>query len=104
MTAARAAAITYNCTGRGGNARCRAAHKAGRPVHIIPPWSSDTPTIVLPTYHYATEQEARAALAAADAAPIVTTDDELYAYRAAAIAHRLPVGWTDPTRRHGNPR
>jgi hypothetical protein len=84
---------------KGPNA-CRRASKAGRPVHIVPPRSSSGLSVVLPTYHYATEVEARDALALAEAsAPLVTCDSDLFAYRAQRIAYKLPVGWVDPSRR-----
>lgn len=90
---------------KGPNPHCRAAFKSGLPVHVIPNspvWErpADELTIILPTYHYATEREARQAVAEAHAsAPVVTCDDDLYAFRARGIAHKLPVGWVDPTRR-----
>lgn len=90
--------IRDRCTGP--NRHCRAAAREGRLVHIIPGHDLDNdPVIILPTNHYATAQGARDALAAAADAPIVTCDDDLYRYRAAGVAHRLPVGWVDPTRR-----
>lgn len=102
--------LSPHCTGRVGNAACREAHRAGRSVHIIPPRSRYTivddraqlldPILILPTYHFATVEEGLAAVRDAMAtAPTVATDDDLYAYRAAGIAHYLPVGWVDPTRR-----
>jgi hypothetical protein len=84
---------------KGPNA-CRRASKAGRPVHIVPPRSSSGLSVVLPTYHYATEREALAALELAEAtAPVVTCDSELFLYRAQRIAYKLPTGWVDPSRR-----
>lgn len=93
---------------KGPNPACRAAHRAGRPVHVIPPRGrfeivNDRarkldPTLVLATYHFATAEDGMAAIADAIAnAPTVATDDDLYAFRAAGVAHFLPVGWIDPT-------
>ena len=89
------------CTGP--NRACRAAHKAGRSVHVIPqtgPDASAHPRLVMPTYHYRTSAEGIAAIAVAEeTAPTVTCDDDLYACRRMGIPHYLPVGWIDPTRR-----
>lgn len=95
----RANLITRTCTGRGGHPRCRAAYREGLPVHVIPTWSADTPAVVLPSYHFATEAEALAAVEQAQTAPLVRTDADLYRYRAEGVAYRLPVGWVDPSRR-----
>lgn len=101
--------VDLNCGGRGTHADCKAGRKAGLPVHIIPGSRFDLDptmrppdglTLVMPTYHYATERQARDAVAEAYAtAPVVTCDDDLYAFRACNIAHKLPVGWVDPSRR-----
>lgn len=94
----RSAYIIADCNGP--NPKCKAAHKRGVTTHIIPPYSRDTPTIILPTYHYFDEMAARDALADAEKnAPLVTCDDDLYRFRREGIAHKLPVGWKDPTRR-----
>lgn len=85
---------------KGDNPRCKAARKQGMFVHIIPSWSRDTQSIILPTYHYSTREDAIAALERArTTAPVVTCDADLYEFRARAIAHKLPVGWIDPSRR-----
>lgn len=56
--------------------------------------------LVLPTCHFTTVDEGMAAIRDAMVnAPTVATDDDLYAYRAAGVAHFLPAGWVDPTRR-----
>lgn len=92
--------LNLECTGRGGNDNCRKGYRDGRPVHIVPKWDRETPTVILPTYHYADEGLAVEALINATLhAPTVTTDEELYAYRLQRIAHKLPVGWVDPSRR-----
>jgi hypothetical protein len=70
-------------------------------VHIIPAPGGP----VLNTYHYATEADARAALADAEInAPIVTCDDDLARFRAENVSYRLPVGWCDPTMRRAADR
>jgi hypothetical protein len=54
----------------------------------------------MPTYHYATEDEGRAAIyEAVRTAPTVYGDADLYLYREQNIPHFLPVGWIDPTMR-----
>lgn len=92
---------TIRDTCDGPNRACRVAHRAGRPVHIIPPMvGADAPKLILPTYHYATPQEAMTALEHAMAtATTIRTDEDLYAARVTNVAHFLPVGWVDPTRR-----
>jgi hypothetical protein len=86
--------IHTDCTGP--NRACRAAAKAGRMIHIIPAPGGP----VLPTYHFSSEDDARAALAKAEAfAPTVRNDADLFTCRDAGIAYRLPVGWCDPTMR-----
>lgn len=88
--------IYTDCTGP--NRACKAAAKAGRTVHIIPPPGS----VVLGTYHYATETEARAAFAHDQAnAPMVNTDDDLARYTKAKVSYRLPEGWVHPDYRRG---
>lgn len=87
---------------KGPNKECRAAHRAGRSVHITPAFDSRTPhpRVVLATYHYATEEEALLALARARTnARIIMTDDDLYAAREANEAYILMPGWIDPSRR-----
>lgn len=101
--------IDLDCGGKGTNPACKAARRAGRPVHIIPGSRFDLDptmcppdglTLVLETYHYATEAEAREAVAEAYAtAPVVTCDADLYDFRARGIAYKLPEGWIDPSRR-----
>lgn len=67
------------------NPECRKAHFAGRPVHITPahtdPRANDF-TLVLPDYHFETEDEAVAALdsawATAEVANNVTERDDAY--------------------------
>lgn len=99
------------CTGP--NFACRAAHRTGLSVHVIPAASRYEivgdrarlldPILVLPTYHFLTAQDGIEFIHLAErTAPTVATDDDLYAYRARGIAHYLPVGWTDPTRRTGS--
>lgn len=93
--------LSDNCTGRRGHRDCRDAHRAGLPVHVIPPLHDPAkPSLVMPSYHFATAEAGIAAINDALAnAPIVATDADLYAYRAAGVAYRLPAGWIDPTRR-----
>jgi hypothetical protein len=60
----------------------------------------NTPTLVMPTYHYATEDEGREAIhEALRTAPTVYGDADLAEYRERNIPHFLPVGWVDPTMR-----
>ena len=101
--------VDLDCGGKGSHRDCKDARRVGRPVHIIPGSRFDPDptmrppdglTLVLATYHYATETEAREAVAEAYAtAPVVTCDEDLYDFRARGIAHKLPEGWIDPSRR-----
>lgn len=98
MTTTRSTYIDHDC--RGTNAKCKAARRAGLPVHIIPAAVDGEPWIILPTYHYATAPDAvRALLDATRNAPLVTCDDDLYLFRRQHIAHKIPRGFIDPTRR-----
>lgn len=93
----------------GPNAACRAAHKAGRTVHVTEAvgqfpvdqkFRSLVPALVMPSWHFATAEEGIAALADARTNALMISDDEsLYAARAAGLPHLLPVRWVDPTRR-----
>jgi hypothetical protein len=90
------------CTGRGGNSTCRQGYDDGRPWHVIPPVVdvAKRPALVMPTYHYATIEDGVGSVRTAMAtAPMVATDDDLYRYRAAGVAYKLPPGWIDPSRR-----
>jgi hypothetical protein len=94
---------------KGPNARCWAAHKAGRTVHVIEAtWKfprdlehrSIVPALVMPSCHYATAEEGIAALKEARTyAVMIQTDADLYAAREAGVPHLLPVRWIDPSRR-----
>lgn len=94
---------------KGPNAACRAAHKAGRTVHVIEAtWKfprdaqhrSVVPSLVMPSWHFATAEEGIAALREARAnAILIHTDAQLYAAREMELPHILPVRWVDPTRR-----
>ncbi|NEB63514.1 hypothetical protein G3I61_28295 [Streptomyces diastaticus] len=60
----------------------------------------DSGSLIMPTYHYASEEDGRAAIEQAhETAPVITTDDELYDARARGIAHKLSAGWIDPSMR-----
>jgi hypothetical protein len=87
------------CTGP--NRACRAAHKAGRSVHVIPGMVDSTePRLVMPTYHYHTSADGIEAIMQAETtAPTVRNDADLADFRARKIAHFLPVGWCDPSMR-----
>ena len=93
--------LSDHCTGP--NRACRAAHKAGRSIHVIPTMRPDprtAPALVMPTYHYTTAQDGIDAINQAFAtAPMVATEDDLYRFRAERVAHFLPIGWIDPSRR-----
>jgi hypothetical protein len=84
------------CTGP--NRACRAAHKSGRSVHVIPESGGPkSPRLVMPTNHYRTSAEGVIAIAEAEeSAPTVSSDADLFAYREAGMPHFLPVGWIDP--------
>lgn len=73
------------------NATCKKAIAAGRPVHIIPAHTdprAEAVHLVLPDFHFATVDEATAALevAWADAETVFT-----FADRNAAYARNVPV-------------
>lgn len=91
--------LDEDCSGPHG--ACGSGHEQGRPVHLIPAVTDDTtPRLVLPTYHFTTVAEGVEAITRAYAtAPTITTDEELYAARRAGIAHLIPRGWIDPSRR-----
>jgi hypothetical protein len=93
--------LSETCTGP--NRACRAAHREGRSVHVIPGsirGRADQPALIMPTYHFATVDEGMGYIRDAwNTAPMVVTDEDLDRYRAANIAHKLPVGWVDPSRR-----
>lgn len=82
----------------GPNENCRAAHRAGRSVHVIPgPHSAFHEALVMPTYHYATSADGIDAIYdALENAPMVDNDEDLKRYRTEKVAFRLPVGWVDP--------
>jgi len=96
-----ATVLSHNCTGP--NDACRKAHRDGRSVHMIPDAGRNpgaSPALIMPMYHYATEDDGRQAInRAIETAPTVTCDEDLYTYRRQGVAHFLPVGWIDPTRR-----
>lgn len=88
------------CTGSRGSEACKFAHKLGRSVHMITEYDSWVPSLVMPTTHWVTVEDGIAAINDAwENAPMITTDAQLYEARALKIAHKLPVGWVDPTRR-----
>lgn len=88
--------LSHNCTGP--NPQCKRDARNGRLVHMIA--DIDCGSLVMPTYHFASEEEGREALTRADeTAPTVTTDAELYEMREQGIPHKLPAGWVDPSRR-----
>lgn len=87
--------LDHDC--KGPNKKCRAAHKEGRIVHVNTDWNPLEPTLVQPTHHFVSEDHGRAMIASwMETAVTVTCDAELYACRAAGVAHKLPVGWVDP--------
>lgn len=95
--------ISRDCSGP--NAKCRCAARNGKPVHVIPtPMGPMLPSLVMPTYHYATEEEGFTAIREAfRTAPTVYGDADLELYRNDGVPHFLPVGWIDPTRRGSGP-
>ncbi|QKZ20276.1 hypothetical protein [Streptomyces chartreusis] len=90
--------VWEECTGP--NRHCKKAHRQGRPVHIIPAAFADSSSLVLPTHHYASQDEARAAVAdARRTADTIAADRQLYTARRLRRPYRLLPGWIDPTRR-----
>lgn len=92
--------VRPDCTGP--NRNCRKAVRQGRSVHIIPSGFADGGHLVLPTYHYETEEQARDAVEAARRdAVVIRSDAMLCEARRRRQAYRLLPGWIDPTRRYG---
>lgn len=90
--------VASNCPGP--NRACKAAFRKGLRVHVRPDYSLQEPALVMPGYHYETSADGvEAIMHAAEAAPLVHTDEDLYRYRAAGLPYFLPVGWVDPSRR-----
>ncbi|MFJ3365839.1 hypothetical protein [Streptomyces anthocyanicus] len=90
--------VWEECTGP--NRHCKKAHRQGRTVHVIPADFADSSHLVLPSYHYASEEEARAAVAhARRTAVVIGADGQLYKARRLRRPYRLLPGWIDPTRR-----
>ncbi|MGW0844326.1 hypothetical protein ACWD26_30135 [Streptomyces sp. NPDC002787] len=90
--------VWEECTGP--NRHCKKAYRQGRTVHIIPAAFADSSHLVLPTNHYASQEEARAAVAdARRTAVIIAADGQLYKARRLRRPYRLLPGWVDPTRR-----
>lgn len=85
----------------GPNPACRAAAVKGRKVHVTTGQrSAFQEALVMPTYHFKTSAEGIESIYDAwETAPLVQTDEDLDRYRAENRAHRLPVGWVDPSRR-----
>ena len=82
-------AIAWISTGGCQNRRCRQAVKAGRPVHITPAHTDPRAaavTLALPEYHFATADEAAAALElawkTAETAETAAQRDDAYARHA----------------------
>lgn len=88
--------LSHNCTGP--NPECTRDARDGRTVHMIPRLHSGG--LVMPSYHFASEEEGREALTQAyETAPTITTDEELHEARRQGIPHKLSPGWIDPSRR-----
>lgn len=86
--------------GPGSHPNCKIAAREGRRVHVIPGHTEGEPRLILPNYHFHTLDEAQAAIREAELfAPMVETDLDLAIFRQQKIAHKLPVGWIDPSRR-----
>lgn len=92
--------LDENCTGSRGAKSCKQAHAEGRNVHMITKYNPEMESLIMPTWHFATIEEGSSALKSAyETAVTITTDEELFAARAAKIPHKLPLGWIDPSRR-----
>jgi len=99
-----AAVVTsVHCTGP--NAACRAAHRAGRSVHVIPshhdPKQDTHGRLVMATYHYFTAQAGIAAVEAAlrDARTVSSDEEWLETEAAHEVSFRTIPGVNHPTRR-----
>lgn len=92
--------MTLNAHCTGPNRNCKKAAKNGQFVHMIPEWDASRETLIMPSYHFETEEIGRHAIETAYInAVTIKTDDELYDARKRGIAHKLPIGWIDPSRR-----
>lgn len=88
--------LSQDCTGP--NPHCKREAREGRRVHMIA--EIDAGSLVMPTFHFVSEDEGREAFARADeTAPVITTDAELYAAREQGIPHKLSADWVDPSMR-----
>jgi len=89
--------ITTRTTGC-QNEKCKSAKRAGRHVHAVAFVTGGS--LVLPSYHFSSVESAEREIKRMFASAIViTTDAQLFEARAKKIAHILPNGWVDPTRR-----
>ncbi|MFF4869871.1 hypothetical protein [Streptomyces sp. NPDC000961] len=92
----RIVVLTRDCTGP--NERCVRDARDGRRVHMYA--QLEGASLVLPTYHFASEEDGRTQIQRAyDEAPTITTDAELYDARARGVAYKLNGNWIDPSRR-----
>lgn len=91
--------LDHNCSGP--NPHCALAASRGRYAHVIALTEIyEEPSLVMPSYHFQTIEDGIEAVRHAWAtAPVITSDEELYAARRDKIPHKLPVGWIDPSRR-----
>ena len=90
--------LTLEC--KGPNINCRRHARNGHTVHIAPTHAITEKALVLPSYHFETIKIAIESLIdARNNAITINTDAELIAARTAQIAHYLPIGWIDPSRR-----
>lgn len=89
--------IRANC--KSPNANCRRAFKGGNAIHAIPMIEGNA-YLVMPSYHFASRDDAIAAIENAyHNAITIESDEMLYASRESRIAHYIPKGYIDPSRR-----
>lgn len=91
--------LNESCSGP--NKHCISDAHEGRYVHVIAMSDiHEEPALVMPSWHFFTVREGVEAVRIAwETAPMITCDEDLFAARRMKIAHKLPVGWIDPSRR-----
>ncbi|MCM1946399.1 hypothetical protein NC315_13570 [Streptomyces sp. G2] len=92
----RIVVLTRDCTGP--NERCVRDARDGRRVHMYA--QLENGSLVLPTYHFESEESGREQIQSAyDNAAVIDSDAELYDARARGVAYKLHGDWLDPSRR-----
>jgi hypothetical protein len=95
-----ATTINVDLDCKGPNQHCRKASRQGLSVHVAVFNDVQEIAVVMPTHHYETEEQGRAAISDAFAnAQMIETDEDLFTARRLRQPYKLPVGWVDPSSR-----